>query len=332
MSQPEHSQVLSLAALSARAAEEDILIVRGAREHNLRGVDLDLPKRSLVVFTGPSGSGKSSMAFDTIFAEGRRRYVESMSIYARQFLGSIDKPDVEMLAGLSPAISIEQQTTVNNPRSTVGTVTEIYDHIRIMWAQLSNPRDTANGAGSMSEEQIVEDIAGLPDGTRFMLLAPLVRNRKGAFKDVFENRAKYWAVVPTLYLSHTTKDIEGAEISTESKPAYICAKPERHYARDKSRRNRRTVSPALTEVHQRERMDKLQSVKSYLLVAGEVYRPVCVACPNHMEVLNGRCFFGSQACYEHLSVTTPTAFVSGMKAYKEFIDGQTPELELEGLK
>ena len=187
MSQPEHSQVLSLAALSARAAEEDILIVRGAREHNLRGVDLDLPKRSLVVFTGPSGSGKSSMAFDTIFAEGRRRYVESMSIYARQFLGSIDKPDVEMLAGLSPAISIEQQTTVNNPRSTVGTVTEIYDHIRIMWAQLSNPRDTANGAGSMSEEQIVEDIAGLPDGTRFMLLAPLVRNRKGAFKDVFEN-------------------------------------------------------------------------------------------------------------------------------------------------
>ena len=153
-----------------------------------------------------------------------------------------------------------------------------------------------------------------------------------AFKDVFENRAKYWAVVPTLYLPHTTKDIEGAEISTESKPAYICAKPERHYARDKSRRNRRTVSPALTEVHQRERMDKLQSVKSYLLVAGEVYRPVCVACPNHMEVLNGRCFFGSQACYEHLSVTTPTAFVSGMKAYKEFIDGQTPELELEGLK
>jgi hypothetical protein len=153
-----------------------------------------------------------------------------------------------------------------------------------------------------------------------------------AFKDVIENRAKYWAVVPTLYLTHTMTDVEGNEDPPESKPAYICAKPERHYARDKQRHNRKTVSPELTQAHQRERMDKLQSVKSYLLVAGEVYRPICVACPNHMEVLNGRCFFGSQTCYEQLSVTTPSAFVAGMKAYKQFVGGQTPELELEGLK
>lgn len=187
MSHPEHSQVASLAELSARSADEDILIVRGAREHNLKNVDLEIPKRSLVVFTGPSGSGKSSMAFDTIFAEGRRRYVESMSIYARHFLGLVEKPDVEMLTGLAPAISIEQQTTVNNPRSTVGTVTEIYDHLRILWAQLSNPRPEGGGPPSYSEHEIVEAIAQLPAGTRFMLLAPLVRNRKGEFKDIFEN-------------------------------------------------------------------------------------------------------------------------------------------------
>ncbi|MEZ4461050.1 MAG: excinuclease ABC subunit UvrA [bacterium] len=190
MSKPEHSPVTSLAALSARSADEDILIVRGAREHNLKNVSIELPKRSLVVFTGPSGSGKSSMAFDTIFAEGRRRYVESMSIYARQFLGSVDKPDVEMLTGLAPAISIEQQTTVNNPRSTVGTVTEIYDHLRILWAQLANPLPDADGPQSLSEAEIVEAVAGLPEGTRFMLLAPLVRNRKGEFKDVFEHLRK----------------------------------------------------------------------------------------------------------------------------------------------
>ena len=126
MTKPKHS---TLPELPTKSAEEDVLIVEGARQHNLQSVNLTIPKRKLVVFTGPSGSGKSSLAFDTIYAEGRRRYVESMSIYARQFLGAADKPEVDYISGLSPAISIEQQTTVTNPRSSVGTVTEIYDHM-----------------------------------------------------------------------------------------------------------------------------------------------------------------------------------------------------------
>jgi excinuclease ABC subunit A len=165
----------------------ETLIVRGAREHNLRNVDLELPRERLVVITGLSGSGKSSLAFDTIYAEGQRRYVESLSAYARQFLGLMEKPDVDAIEGLSPAISIEQKTVSRNPRSTVGTVTEIYDYLRLLWARVGVPHCPTCGEPVLrqSASQVVERVLALGEGTRIEILAPLVRGRKGEFKELF---------------------------------------------------------------------------------------------------------------------------------------------------
>src|SRR6202140_678318 len=164
------------------------IVVRGAREHNLKNVDLTIPRDKLVVFTGLSGSGKSSLAFDTIYAEGQRRYVESLSAYARQFLGQMDKPDVDSIEGLSPAISIDQKTTSRNPRSTVGTVTEIYDYLRLLWARIGIPHCYVCGAriAGQSLEQIADQVLELPEGTRFMVLAPGVRGRKGEYGKLLE--------------------------------------------------------------------------------------------------------------------------------------------------
>ena len=171
---------------------EEKLIVRGAREHNLQNVDVELPRDRLVVITGLSGSGKSSLAFDTIYAEGQRRYVESLSAYARQFLGVMEKPDVDAIEGLSPAISIEQKTTGRNPRSTVGTVTEVYDYLRLLWARAGVPHcaDCGRPVMRQSATQIVDRVLGLPEGTRIEVLAPLVRGRKGEFRDIFEDARK----------------------------------------------------------------------------------------------------------------------------------------------
>ncbi|GAA3429266.1 excinuclease ABC subunit UvrA [Streptosporangium nondiastaticum] len=165
----------------------DRLIVRGAREHNLKDVSLDLPRDSLIVFTGLSGSGKSSLAFDTIFAEGQRRYVESLSAYARQFLGQMDKPDVDFIEGLSPAVSIDQKSTSRNPRSTVGTITEVYDYLRLLWARVGKPHCPSCGRpiARQSPEQIVDRVMELPEGTRFQVLAPVVRGRKGEYAELF---------------------------------------------------------------------------------------------------------------------------------------------------
>jgi excinuclease ABC subunit A len=162
---------------------QDSIVVSGAREHNLKGVDLVLPRDALVVLTGLSGSGKSSLAFDTIYAEGQRRYVESLSAYARQFLGQMDKPDVDSIEGLSPAISIDQKTTSRNPRSTVGTVTEIYDYLRLLWARIGTPHcpECGEHIQGQSAEQIIDQVMELPEGTRFMVLAPVVRGRKGEY-------------------------------------------------------------------------------------------------------------------------------------------------------
>ena len=167
-----------------RAADRRIIAIRGAREHNLKNVDLDLPRDQLVVLTGLSGSGKSSLAFDTIYAEGQRRYVESLSAYARQFLEMMQKPDVDQIDGLSPAISIEQKTTSRNPRSTVGTVTEIYDYMRLLWARVGVPYSPATGLPieSQTVSQMVDRIMALPEGTRLYLLAPVVRGRKGEYR------------------------------------------------------------------------------------------------------------------------------------------------------
>ena len=160
------------------------IIVRGAREHNLKGFDVELPRDSLIVITGLSGSGKSSLAFDTIYAEGQRRYVESLSAYARQFLEMMQKPDVEHIDGLSPAISIEQKTTSRNPRSTVATVTEIYDYMRLLWARVGVPYSPATGLpiAAQTVSQMVDRVMALPEGTRAYLLAPVVRGRKGEYR------------------------------------------------------------------------------------------------------------------------------------------------------
>ncbi len=171
---------------------DDRLIVRGAREHNLQNIDVDLPRGSLTVITGLSGSGKSSLAFDTIYAEGQRRYVESLSAYARQFLGLMEKPDVDVIEGLSPAIAIEQKTAGQNPRSTVGTITEIYDYLRLLYARCGTPHCPNDGSPIQraSASQIADTILAWPKGTRIELLAPLVRGRKGEFRELFEEARK----------------------------------------------------------------------------------------------------------------------------------------------
>jgi len=166
----------------------DRLIVRGAREHNLKNVSIDLPRNSLIVFTGLSGSGKSSLAFDTIFAEGQRRYVESLSAYARQFLGQMDKPDVDFIEGLSPAVSIDQKSTNRNPRSTVGTITEVYDYLRLLFARAGRPHcpKCGNTIAKQTPQNIVDQILEMPVDTKFLVLAPVVRARKGEFLDLFK--------------------------------------------------------------------------------------------------------------------------------------------------
>ncbi|TDC47184.1 excinuclease ABC subunit UvrA [Jiangella ureilytica] len=169
------------------ARSSDRLVVRGAREHNLKDVSLDLPRDALIVFTGLSGSGKSSLAFDTIFAEGQRRYVESLSAYARQFLGQMDKPDVDFIEGLSPAVSIDQKSTSRNPRSTVGTITEVYDYLRLLYARAGHPHcpECGRPIGRQTPQSIVDQVLDLEDGARFQVLAPVVRERKGEYADLF---------------------------------------------------------------------------------------------------------------------------------------------------
>ncbi len=166
----------------------DKIIIQGAREHNLKNINLELPRNKLIVFTGISGSGKSSLAFDTIYAEGQRRYVESLSAYARQFLGQMEKPDVDFIAGLSPAISIDQKTVHRNPRSTVGTVTEIYDYLRLLYARIGHAHCYKCGRpiSQQTADQIVDQVLALGEGTKVQILAPIVRGRKGEYRELFE--------------------------------------------------------------------------------------------------------------------------------------------------
>src|SRR5215208_826129 len=165
----------------------DTLVIHGAREHNLRNISLELPRDALIVFTGLSGSGKSSLAFDTIFAEGQRRYVESLSAYARQFLGQMDKPDVDFIEGLSPAVSIDQKSTNRNPRSTVGTITEVYDYLRLLYARAGQPHcpNCGKPISRQTPQQIVDQVLDMEEGTRFQVLAPVIRARKGEYVDLF---------------------------------------------------------------------------------------------------------------------------------------------------
>ena len=170
----------------------DQLTIRGAREHNLKDIDLDLPRDTLIVFTGLSGSGKSSLAFDTIYAEGQRRYVESLSAYARQFLGQMDKPDVDFIEGLSPAISIDQKSASRNPRSTVGTITEVYDYLRLLFARVGHPHcpNCGEAVARQTPQQIVDRVLSMEEGTRFLVLAPVVRGRKGEYSTLLDELAQ----------------------------------------------------------------------------------------------------------------------------------------------
>ena len=179
-------------ALAPVPPEDEAIVVRGAREHNLKNIDVVIPKHRLVVITGLSGSGKSTLAFDTIFAEGQRRYVESLSAYARQFLGQLNKPDVDHIAGLSPAIAIDQRSTTRNPRSTVGTVTEIYDYLRLLYARVGTPHCPICGREirQQTPQEIVDALLTLPDRTRLLILAPLVEDRKGEHNKVLDDARK----------------------------------------------------------------------------------------------------------------------------------------------
>ncbi|TQN31307.1 excinuclease ABC subunit A [Haloactinospora alba] len=201
----------------ARMAEE--LVIRGAREHNLKDVSLDLPRNAMIVFTGLSGSGKSSLAFDTIFAEGQRRYVESLSAYARQFLGQMDKPDVDFIEGLSPAVSIDQKSTSRNPRSTVGTITEVYDYLRLLWSRIGVPHcpDCGREIARQTPQQIVDRVLEFAEGTRFQVLAPVVRGRKGEYAELFKDLQTK---------GYTRAVVDGSQVRLEEAP--VLRKYEKH--------------------------------------------------------------------------------------------------------
>ena len=188
----------------------DMIRIRGARTHNLKNIDIDLPRDSLIVITGLSGSGKSSLAFDTIYAEGQRRYVESLSAYARQFLSVMEKPDVDHIEGLSPAISIEQKSTSHNPRSTVGTITEVHDYLRLLYARVGSPRcpDHGEALEAQTVSQMVDAALALDPKKRYMLLAPVVRERKGEHAQVFEQlRAQGFVRVRVNGVAHELDEV-----------------------------------------------------------------------------------------------------------------------------
>jgi len=207
------------------AVSRDTIVIQGARVHNLKNVNLEIPREKLIVFTGISGSGKSSLAFDTLYAEGQRRYVESLSAYARQFLGQMDKPDVDFIEGLSPAISIDQKTVHRNPRSTVGTVTEIYDYLRLLYARIGVPHCPQCGSviAQQSATQIVDQIMALPEGTKLQVLAPIVRGRKGEYKKLFEELSQegYARVRVNGKVHETSEDISLAKTKKHSIEAVV---------------------------------------------------------------------------------------------------------------
>lgn len=199
-------------------AEIDSIQIVGARQHNLKNIDLAIPKGKLVVFTGPSGAGKSTLAFDTIYAEGQRRYVESLSSYARQFLGQLPRPEVDSIRGLAPAIAVAQQTINRSPRSTVGTITEIYDHLRLLYARIGKPHCPVCGRAieQQTASQIVDQILGYPDGTRLMILAPLVNEELGSHATVLEQ---------TRRAGFVRVRVDGAIVDLDEQLSWIIVKP-----------------------------------------------------------------------------------------------------------
>ncbi len=229
---------------------QDKIIVRGAREHNLKNIDVDIPRDKLVVITGLSGSGKSSLAFDTIFAEGQRRYVESLSAYARQFVGQLEKPDVDQIEGLSPAVSIDQKGVSSNPRSTVGTVTEIYDYLRLLYARVGLPHCPVCGSTveAQSAQQIVESVEQMPDGSRIQILAPLIKDRKGRHEKVFEDvrKAGFVRVRVNGEIHDVDEEIELARYESHTIEVVVDRLVVRHFD-DQASEDARAASTRLTD-------------------------------------------------------------------------------------
>jgi len=258
----------------------DRLVVRGAREHNLKDVSLDLPRDALVVFTGLSGSGKSSLAFDTIFAEGQRRYVESLSAYARQFLGQMDKPDVDFIEGLSPAVSIDQKSTSRNPRSTVGTITEVYDYLRLLYARAGRPHCPVGGEpiSRQTPQQIVDQVLAMPEGTRFQVLAPVVRARKGEYVDLFRTLASQ---------GYARARVDGAVHPLTEPPTL--KKQEKHSIEV-------VVDRLVVRARARQRIT--DSVETALRLAGGIVVLELVDLPEH-DPHRERTFSEHLACLEH---------------------------------
>src|SRR5215510_14321012 len=217
----------------------NVIRVVGARVHNLKNITVEIPRDQLVVITGLSGSGKSSLAFDTIFAEGQRRYVESLSAYARQFIGQMDKPDVDHIEGLSPAVSIDQKAASHNPRSTVGTVTEIYDYLRLLYARVGRPHcpKCHRPIQQQTSEQIIDAVLDMAEGTRIMVLAPLVEARKGEFQQVFEDvrKAGFVRVRVDGEVRDLSEKIELAKYKKHSIAVVVDRLVVAHSAEDKSR-------------------------------------------------------------------------------------------------
>ena len=284
------------------------IVVSGAREHNLKDISLELPRDALVVITGLSGSGKSSLAFDTIYAEGQRRYVESLSAYARQFLGQMDKPDVDSIEGLSPAISIDQKTTSRNPRSTVGTVTEIYDYLRLLWARVGKPHCPICGRPivGQSAEQIIDQVMELAEGTRFMVLAPIVRGRKGEYGKLLEElRAEGFARVkiddrspPARRVDRARQELQARHLGRRRpagdapRPAQAAGRldrdggrPRRRAGRDRDRRRRPRRQPRRSSTRREPRARERRQAQ---IVPGAAPEPGTLftfsehfACPEH---------------------------------------------------
>ena len=218
------------------------IVVRGARVHNLKNVHLTLPKNKLICFTGVSGSGKSSLAFDTLYAEGQRRYVTSLSAYARQFLGQMEKPDVDQITGLSPTISIAQKTAGQSPRSTVGTITEIYDYLRVLFARVGTPHCTGCGEpiGAQSRAQIVARIRALPVNSRLHILAPVVQERKGEYHELFADLQK---------AGYIRVRVDGQIFTLDQRPPARPLQPPQHRSRGRSLDSPRAGRPPLGRGH-----------------------------------------------------------------------------------
>src|SRR4030043_392802 len=266
--------------------ENKVIRIIGAKEHNLKNISLDIPRNKLVVVTGLSGSGKSSLAFDTIYAEGQRRYVESLSAYARQFLEQMEKPDVEVIEGLSPAISIEQKTTSKNPRSTVGTVTEIHDYLRLLFARIGHPHcpECGKEIKSQTVQQIVDQVMARPSGTRLQILSPIIRGRKGEYRKEFEHLRK--SGYARVKVDGAVRDLSEEIVLDKNKKHTLEVLVDRLVVKEKA--EKRLAASLATALGLSEGVAKVEIVGGEELVFSEKF--ACVDCGGSYPEISPRMF------------------------------------------